>query len=148
MLARDMLELLALTLMDAEAEAEDEVATALLPPVDIELLLLFFSIGGRWKLSLLLEDRLLGSLASISCTILLMCSASGQLLAILCSSAVVEEVLNRPRARRRSPWLRQASTAPHSEVTELLSSWTYFLVTASSISCFTSFFTLAISRSL
>lgn len=145
MLARDMLEVLALTLM--EADAEDVLAAALVP-VDIELLLLFLSIGGRWKLSLLLEERLLGSLASISCTSLLMCSASGQLLAILCSSAVVEEVLNRPNALRRRPWLRQASTAPHNEVTELLSSWTYFLVTASSISCFTSFFTLAISRSL
>lgn len=92
-----MLDVLALTLMEAEA---DEVEA---PAADMELLLLFFSIGGRWKLSLLLEERLLGSLASISCTSLLMCSASGQLLAILWSSAVVDEVLNRPRARRRRP---------------------------------------------
>lgn len=69
-------------------------------------------------------------------------------LATLCSSAVVDEVLNKPRARLRKPWLRQASTAAHSEVTEPDSSWMYFLVTASSITCFTSFLTAAISFSL
>lgn len=60
-------------------------------------------------------------------------------LATLCSRAVVEDVLNRPRARRRSPWDRQASTAEQSDVTDPDSSWIYFLVTASSITCLTSF---------
>lgn len=147
MVASDMLELLALT--ETPDVVEPVAVAAELPVVvDMELLLPFLSIGGRLKLSLLDDERLLGSFASISCTILLMCSASTHDLAILCKSAVVDDVLKRPSARRRNPWLRQASTAPQSEVTELLSSCTYFLVTASSISCFTSFLTLAMSRSL
>lgn len=149
MVASAMLELLALIEAAACADVDaPDVDIELPDAVDMELLLPFFSIGGRLKLSLLEDERLLGSFDSMSCTILLMCSASGHDLAILCKRAVVEDVLKRPRARRRSPWLRQASTAPQSEVTELLSSCTYFLVTASSISCFTSFLTLAMSRSL
>lgn len=113
----------------------------------IELLLFFFTIGGLLVLSPLEDDRLFGSLHSMSCTFWLMSAASGQCLAILCSSAVVDDVLNRPRARRRRPWLRHASTAEHRDVTEPDSSWTNFRVTASSMICFTSFLTVAISRS-
>lgn len=114
----------------------------------MDVLLFFFKIGGLLVLSLLDDDRLLGSLCSMSCTRLLMYCASGQCLATLCNNAVVDDVLNRPRARRRKPWLKQASTAAHKAVTEPDSSWTNFRVTASSITCFTSFLTEAISRSL
>lgn len=116
--------------------------------ISIELLLFFFRIGGLLVLSPLDEDRLLGSLFSISWTLWLISAASGQCLPILCSKAVVEEVLKSPRARRRRPWLRQASTAAQRDVTEPDSSCTYLRVTASSITCLTSFLTLAISRSL
>jgi hypothetical protein len=71
-----------------------------------------------------------------------------QWLLILWSKAVVELVLNNPKARRRKPWLKHASTAPQSETTVELSSWTNFFVTLSSMICLTSFFTLAINRSL
>lgn len=57
----------------------------------------FFSVG-LVTLSLLLEDLRLGSLFSISCTFFDMVAASAQCLAILWRSAVVEEVLNRPKA--------------------------------------------------
>lgn len=73
---------------------------------------------------------------------------NGHTFAILCNNAVVEEVLNRPNALRLSPWMRQASTAPHKLVTAPDSSCTNFFVTASSINCFTSFLTIAISFSL
>jgi len=71
MVANDMLELLALTETetDAEADAEAEPVTVdddVAVVVDMELLLPFLSIGGRLKLSLLDEDRLLGSFDSIS----------------------------------------------------------------------------------
>lgn len=46
--------------------------------VETELLLPFFRIGGLFVLSLLDEDRLFGSLFSMSCTFLLMQAASGQ----------------------------------------------------------------------
>lgn len=114
----------------------------------IDVLLFFFSIGGLLVLSLLDDDRFVGSALSMSCTFRLMYCASGQCLATLCNNAVVDDVLNRPSARRRNPWLKHASTAAHSDVTEPDSSWTNFRVTASSIICFTSFLTAAISRSL
>lgn len=114
----------------------------------IDVLLFFFNIGGLLVLSLLDDDLLVGSLCSMSCTFLLIHCASGQLLATLCNNAVVDDVLNKPRARRRRPWLKHASTAAHNDVTEPDSSWTNFRVTASSITCFTSFLTIEISRSL
>lgn len=114
----------------------------------IDVLLFFFSIGGLLVLSLLDDERFVGSVFSISCTFRLIYWASGQCLATLCNNAVVDDVLNRPNARRRNPWLKHASTAAHNDVTEPDSSWTNFRVTASSIICFTSFLTAAISRSL
>jgi len=68
MLASDILELLALTETDTEVEAEAEPVTVddVAVVVDMELLLPFLSIGGRLKLSLLEDDRLLGSFDSIS----------------------------------------------------------------------------------
>lgn len=114
----------------------------------IDVLLFFFSIGGLLVLSLLDDERFAGSAFSMSCTFRLMYWASGQCLATLCNNAVVDDVLNRPNARRRNPWLKHASTAAHNEVTEPDSSWTNFRVTASSMICFTSFLTAAISRSL
>lgn len=92
-----------------------------------ELLLPLLNILGFIMLSLLEDERLpatvLLSLAiSISSKRRLTYSASGQHLAIFCIKAVVEDVLNRPNALRLKPWLRQVSTAPHSEVIELLSS--------------------------
>lgn len=114
----------------------------------IDVLLFFFSIGGLLVLSLLDDERFVGSACSMSCTLRLMYCASGQCLATLCSNAVVDDVLNKPSARRRNPWLKHASTAAHNDVTEQDSSWTNFLVTASSMICFTSFFTVAINRSL
>lgn len=112
------------------------------------VLLFFFNLGGFVRLSLLEELLLFGSLCSISSTFVLIKSASGQCLAILCSSAVVEDVLKSPKVRRLSPWLKHASTAAHKDVTDPDSSCTYFFVTASSINCFTSFFTFEISLSL
>lgn len=114
----------------------------------IDVLLFFFSIGGLLVLSLLDDERFDGSAFSMSCTFRLMYWASGQCLATLCNNAVVDDVLNRPNARLRNPWLKHASTAAHNDVTEPDSSWTNFRVTASSIICFTSFLTAAISRSL
>lgn len=67
------------------------------------VLLFFFRIGGFVRLSLLDEHRLLGSLFSSSSTRLLIVSASLHVFAILCSKAVVDDVLKRPRARRFSP---------------------------------------------
>lgn len=116
---------------------------------DTELLDDFFvSSGGLMMLSLDDEDRLLGSAASMSWIFLLMYAASMQWLLILWSRAVVELVLKSPNALRRKPWLRHASTEPHSETTVELSSCTNFFVTLSSMICLTSFFTLAINRSL
>lgn len=108
----------------------------------------FVKIGGLIMLSLDDDDLLLGSVASISCTFLLTYAASMQWLLILCSNAVVELVLKRPRALRRNPWLKHDSTAPQRDTTVELSSCTNFFVTLSSIICLTSFFTLAINRSL
>lgn len=78
----------------------------------------------------------------------IVCEIESLTLATLCSSAVVEEVLKRPRALRLRPWPRQASTAAHSDVTAPESSRTPRRVTASSITCFTSRFTLPMRRSL
>lgn len=114
----------------------------------IDVLLFFFSIGGLLVLSLLDDERFVGSAFSMSCTLRLMYWASGQCLATLCNNAVVDDVLNKPSARRRNPWLKHASTAAHNDVTEPDSSCTNFRVTASSIICFTSFLTAAINRSL
>lgn len=58
----------------------------------------FFLSVGFVTLSLLLDDLRLGSAFSISWTFLEIAAASGQCLAILCNKAVVEDVLNRPRA--------------------------------------------------
>uniref|UniRef100_A0A6B0UP34 Uncharacterized protein n=1 Tax=Ixodes ricinus TaxID=34613 RepID=A0A6B0UP34_IXORI len=77
-----------------------------------------------------------------------MAAAGSKFLAILCSSAVVELVLKSPRARRLRPCERHASTAAHRDVMVLLSSWTNFLVTASSMICFTSFLTVLSNLSL
>lgn len=114
----------------------------------MDVLLFFFSIGGLLVLSLLDDERFVGSAFSMSNTFLLIKCASGQCLATLCKSAVVDDVLNKPNARRRNPWLKHASTAAHNDVTEADCSCTNFRVTASSITCFTSFFTVATSRSL
>lgn len=46
------------------------------------------------------------------------------------------------------PCDKHASTAPHNEVTDPLSSCTNFLVTDSSITCLTSFLTAAMRRPL
>lgn len=117
------------------------------PPTEL-LDAFFVNMGGLIILSLDDDDLLLGSVPSMSCTFLLTNAASVQWLLILCSKAVVELVLNSPKALRRKPWLRQASTAPHNDTTVELSSCTNFFVTLSSMICFTSFFTLAINRSL
>ena len=75
-----------------------------------------------------------------------MSAAASQLRPILCSSAVVELVLKRPSARRRRPCDRQASTEAHSAVMHAESSWVNLRVTASSISCLTSFLTAPTRR--
>lgn len=62
----------------------------------------FFNVG-LLTLSLLLLDRRFTLTFSSCWTFLEMRSASAQCLAILWSSAVVEEVLNRPKARLLSP---------------------------------------------
>jgi hypothetical protein len=62
-------------------------------------------------LSPLEDERLFGSEFSMSCTNCDMEPAGAKLLPTLCSSAVVELVLKRPSARRRSPCDRHASTA-------------------------------------
>jgi hypothetical protein len=66
------------------------------------------------------------------------------------ASQTFTQLRNRAKDRLRgdSPWDRQASTAAHSDVTEPLSSCTNFLVTDSSITCFTSFFTAVMRRPL
>lgn len=69
----------------------------------IDVLLFFFNIGGLFVLSPLDDERFVGSTLSMSSTFLLMKSASGQCLATLCNSAVVDDVLNSPSARRRKP---------------------------------------------
>lgn len=71
MLASDMLELLVLTETDTDTEADADAepvtdADVVADVVDMELLLAFLSIGGRLKLSLLEDERLLGSFDSIS----------------------------------------------------------------------------------
>lgn len=114
----------------------------------IDVLLFFFKIGGLLVLSLLDDERFVGSACSMSKTFLLILCASGQCLATLCKRAVVDDVLNNPSARRRRPWLKHASTAAHNDVTDADCSCTNFRVTASSITCFTSFLTAATSRSL
>lgn len=79
------------------------VGSGCIPVVTEPVLLFFFKIGGFVRLSLLEELLLFGSLCSISSTFVLIKSASGQCLAILCSNAVVEEVLNNPKVRRLRP---------------------------------------------
>ena len=73
--------------------------------------------------------------------------ASAHSLLIFWRSAEVELVLNSPRDRRLSPSWRQLSTELHTALTLLDSSWTVFLVTLSSIRCFTHFLRLRTSRS-
>ena len=106
--------------------------------------------GGRGLMreleSPLLELRLPGSAASSSCSRAEMSAAASQLRPILCSSAVVELVLKSPSARLRRPCDRQASTEAHRAVMHAESSWVNFLVTASSISCLTSFLTAPMRR--
>jgi hypothetical protein len=62
-------------------------------------------------LSLLEEERRLGSEFSMSWTICEIQPAGPKFLPTLCKRAVVELVLKRPSARRRSPCDRHASTA-------------------------------------
>ena len=59
-----------------------------------------------------LHSYLLGSEFSISITFLEIIAAGTKLFATLCNSAVVELVLNKPRALLLSPCDKQASTAP------------------------------------
>jgi len=88
----------------------DELLLTVRTPL-AEFFLVSCGLTSLLVLSPLDEERRLGSEFSMSCTICEMLPAGAKLLPTLCSSAVVELVLKRPSARRRSPCDRHASTA-------------------------------------